>query len=153
MPVHQKVCICWLDDKQYGFAIENIVRIIRAVEVTQMPNAGKNTLGLFNFQGTVLPLMSIRNRLGLPEKEIDIDDRFIIFSVLNCQYAIAVDSVLDVVVIDDKNASVIASSTQHISTNKVARLTNGIAYIFDIEHLFSSDEIISADKVANVDIS
>ena len=148
----QKVCLCQLDEKQYGFPIEKIIRIIRAVEVTDVPNAEQNTIGVFDYQGTILPVMNIRARLGLPKKELDVDDRLILINSTSIKYAIVVDSVSDVVILDEKNSSNAGASMHDAALQKVAKLPNGIAFIFDIDNLFKANEVLAVNSLPQVDL-
>jgi purine-binding chemotaxis protein CheW len=146
----QKVCICQLDEKLYGFPIENIIRIIRAVEVTFVPNAPLNTLGVFDYQGTILPLMNIRQRLSLPQKELDVDDRFVLLNSNGTQFAIVVDSVSDVIMLDDKNSSNTGISKNDTALQKVVKISDSIVFTFEVEKLFSAHEIISPESQRNL---
>lgn len=67
-----------LEDRQYALPLAVVERVVHAVEVTSLPNVPKDVLGVIDVRGEILPVISMRERLNLPEREIDAEDRFII---------------------------------------------------------------------------
>ena len=67
-----------LDDQQYALLLPVVERVINAVAVTPLPEAPDIVLGVINIYGEIIPVMNIRKRFGLPEREIDIKDQLII---------------------------------------------------------------------------
>ena len=67
-----------LDDQKYALYLPVVVRVVSAVEVTPLPKAPDIVLGVINIQGKVIPVANIRKRFGLPERQIELSDQFII---------------------------------------------------------------------------
>lgn len=67
-----------LDDHRYALPLFSIESILQAVEITRLPSAPENVLGAVNVHGQIVPVIDIRRRLNLPEREIDLKDRLII---------------------------------------------------------------------------
>jgi purine-binding chemotaxis protein CheW len=86
-----------LDGNRYGLSIGHVERIVHAVAVTPVPESPQSWLGIINVQGRVVPVVNLRQMLGLPEKEIDPGDNIIIAGSENRSAAIVVDGVEGIV--------------------------------------------------------
>ena len=67
-----------LNEQRYALYLPVVERVVSAVEVTPLPKAPDIVLGVINMQGKVIPVVNIRRRFGLPERQIDLSDQFII---------------------------------------------------------------------------
>lgn len=56
-----------VDDERYGFHIEEVREVIGPTKATKVPKAAPFVEGIINLRGRVVPLLSLRKRLGLPE--------------------------------------------------------------------------------------
>jgi purine-binding chemotaxis protein CheW len=67
-----------LDNQRYALPLPTVERIVRAVEVTALPKAPSIVLGIVDVAGRVCPVLNVRQRFGLPDKEIRSADQFLI---------------------------------------------------------------------------
>lgn len=67
-----------LANEALGFRLDHVVEIIRLPGLVHMPLAPASLLGLANLRGTVLPVVSLRRLLGLPEAAADEAARVIV---------------------------------------------------------------------------
>ena len=72
------IVVLTLDEQRYALRLSAVERIVRAVEVTALPQAPEGVLGVVNVEGRVIPVVNIRQRFNLPEQEINLDDQLII---------------------------------------------------------------------------
>jgi purine-binding chemotaxis protein CheW len=72
------LAILAVDDRHLGLPLSSVERVVRAVEVTPVPNAPRAVLGVINMQGRIVPVVSLRRRCGLPEREIRLTDQLVI---------------------------------------------------------------------------
>ena len=89
-----------IGDEQYGLPISVVDNIIRMSRITRVPKAPTHYLGVINLRGEVVPVMSIRKKMGLKDDEITKDSRIIIIKIGHDSIGIMVDSVKEVVNID-----------------------------------------------------
>lgn len=83
--------------EEYAIDILN-VREIRAHEsVTRIAQAPAFVKGVINLRGTIVPIVDLRSRLGLPSAENEASTVVIILSVHGTYLGMAVDAVVDVV--------------------------------------------------------
>ena len=85
-----------LDDQTFGLPIVTVERIVRVVEITGLPNAPKNIMGVVNVHGHVTPVLNLRYCLGLPQRALGLLNLLIISSVSEKSVAFVADSVIGV---------------------------------------------------------
>ena len=54
-----------LDDEEYGIDIEDIKEVIKPRELTDVPKAPSNIMGILSLRGVVVPVMDLRRRLAM----------------------------------------------------------------------------------------
>ena len=60
-----------LDNEDYAIAITKIQEIILMKPITRIPQVPDFIEGLINLRGSVIPIVNLRKRFGLPPREID----------------------------------------------------------------------------------
>jgi purine-binding chemotaxis protein CheW len=86
-----------VDERQFALPLHTVERIVRVVEVTPLPKAPEIVLGVINVHGQVIPVLNIRKLFHLPEREIDLNDRFILVNTATRTIAILASEVYGVV--------------------------------------------------------
>jgi purine-binding chemotaxis protein CheW len=86
-----------LDGQQYCINLSSVERIVRIVEFTPLPKAPEIVSGVVNLRGRIIPVMNIRKRFRLPEREINLSDHLIIARTSSRTVALLVDEVCGVV--------------------------------------------------------
>ncbi|MED9902641.1 MAG: chemotaxis protein CheW [Lachnospiraceae bacterium] len=90
-----------LGQEQYGIDIGYIDNIVRMQHITRVPKTAPYLKGVINLRGEVIPIMSIRLKMGLPADENTKSTRIIIVKLE--QYGtigMIVDEVKEVVTLD-----------------------------------------------------
>lgn len=88
------VVVFLLDGQRYAQRLEVVVRVIRAVAVTPVPETPPFVLGVINLAGQLLPVVSLRCCLGLPDRPIRPADQFMVTRTAGLTLALVVDEVL-----------------------------------------------------------
>lgn len=130
-----------LEDQRYALRLGAVERFVRAVEVTPLPGAPAIVLGAIDVAGSVLPVLSLRRRFGLPERELGVTDQFLIARTASRTVALVVDEALGV--IDVPGATVIGAGgivpgLEHVQG--VVALDDGLVLIHDLERCLSLHE-------------
>jgi purine-binding chemotaxis protein CheW len=90
-----------LGEEQYGIDIKFIDNIVRMQHITRVPQVAEYLKGVINLRGEVIPVMSIRLKMGLPVDEIDKNTRIIILKLdTHGSIGIIVDQVKEVVTLE-----------------------------------------------------
>ncbi len=93
-----------LGDEQYGIDIKYIDNIVRMQHITRVPKVDEYFKGVINLRGEVIPVMSIRIKMGL-EPDVETKASRIIILKLEQQgmIGVIVDEVKEVVTLDNAN--------------------------------------------------
>jgi purine-binding chemotaxis protein CheW len=67
-----------IGDEEYAVPILSIQEIIKPFSWTRVPQVPNYVLGVFNLRGSVIPLIDLRLKFGLPSKKQNEDTRFIV---------------------------------------------------------------------------
>ena len=70
-----------LGDEQFGIDIKYIDNIVRMQNITRVPKVPNYLLGVINLRGEVIPVMSLRRKMDLPDDEITRATRIIILKL------------------------------------------------------------------------
>ncbi|MBQ7919966.1 MAG: purine-binding chemotaxis protein CheW [Lachnospiraceae bacterium] len=93
-----------LGEEQYGIDIKYIDNIIRMQGITRVPKVPEYLKGVINLRGEVIPVMSARLKMFLPEDEITRTSRIIILKLeQHGTVGIIVDEVKEVVTLDSEH--------------------------------------------------
>lgn len=126
-----RLLIFSLHDQHYGLHIENVERVLRAVEVIPVPDVADDILGVINVYGHIIPVLNVRRRLGLPDKEIDLADQMIVVHAANHPVALLVDGVAGVM--DYAEEREVVSGSELIEG--VVKLDGEVIFVQDLERL------------------
>ena len=101
-----------LGDEQYGIDIRYIDNIVRMQHITRVPKVPAYLKGVINLRGEVVPVMSLRRKFELPDKENTNASRILILKVEgNAKIGILVDEVREVVTLTDDDIEQIATES------------------------------------------
>jgi purine-binding chemotaxis protein CheW len=65
-------------NEEFAVPILNIQEIIKPIASTRVPATPAYVVGVFNLRGTVIPLLDLRQKFGLPGQKQNEDTRFIV---------------------------------------------------------------------------
>lgn len=131
----------FLGEQQYALPLTTVQRVVRMVEVTPLPKAPEIVLGVIDFQGKIIPVMSMRKRLGWSEPEASLSYQLIVGDTAGRSVALVVDSVAGVLERTAKEVTeteTIISGAQYVEG--ITRLQGGILFIHNLEHFLSGKE-------------
>lgn len=93
-----------LGDEQYGIDIKLISNIVRMQKITRVPKVADYIKGVINLRGEVIPILSLRLKMGLMEDEITKKTRIIILTLEQHEsLGVLVDEVKEVVTLDEEH--------------------------------------------------
>jgi len=148
------ILIFKLDDLTYGVVLSVVVRVVHAVEIRILPGAPEIISGIINVQGTVIPVVNIRKRFGIQERDIEPDDRIIIAYTGRRHIAVLADSVSEVRSLHPDQIKPAQESLSYVENLKgVAKIDNELILIYDLEKFIDLDEEKQLEKAltGNID--
>lgn len=124
-----------------------IQRVIRAVEVTPLPNAPLAVRGFINVQGQIVPVMDLRTRLAMAPKEIHPNDYMVLANTSRWLVALLVDEVHDVISLPPEQISLSDLLPDGIPSVAGASLLNDeFVLIHDLDTFLSPAEAERLDE-------
>ncbi len=82
-----------LGNESYGVNIESVQGIEKVLPIVRIPNSVPDIQGIINLRGNIIPVLSLRNRFGLPEVPDTDRTEFLITKVDETLLALKVDEV------------------------------------------------------------
>ncbi|MGC9966236.1 MAG: chemotaxis protein CheW [Syntrophobacteraceae bacterium] len=136
-----------LGAQRYALRLSAVQRIVYAVDVTPLPSAPGIVLGVINVEGRIVPVMNIRKRFALPDKEIDLNDHLIIATTAKRSVALLTDSVSGVVDVSPDAVVDCSSILPQVDyVEGIAKLPDGMVIIHDLDTFLSLDEDRALDE-------
>ncbi len=130
-----------LDEPSYALSTACVERVLPAMAMLPLPGAPDIVLGIVNVHGDILPVMDVRRRFGLPSREPDVDDLFLVVRTALRRLVFPVTSVTDVRALGPENA-VDASEAMPFEAylSGIVRCGDDIVLIHDVDAFLSLDE-------------
>ncbi len=138
-----------LDDYKLAIPVAEVERVVRALAVTSIPDSGDLLYGSLNYHGKILPVINLRAKFNLPDKELMPEQRFLILNTSKRTIVLIADEVNDIVAITEKEifeAKGSLSKTDAESNSLLFSNKRDIAIILDLEDLLSGDLKIQIEK-------
>ncbi len=137
--------------ESYGVPVLKVQEIIGMTQIVPVPNSEEFLKGVINLRGSVVPVVDMRKRFRLEERDYDMFTVIIIVEVKGLLVGMIVDAVSDVA---DIPASAI-QGTPHLSSkidrefiSGIGNINDKLAIILDIDRIFSADEIKTLDSTS-----
>jgi purine-binding chemotaxis protein CheW len=139
---HQLV-VFELAKEHYGLDIAAVESIIKIQSITAVPHAPSFVEGVTNLRGTVLPVINLRSRFGLPEAEATRDTRIVVVDVDGTKVGMIVDAVTEVLrvpqeAIEPPSPLVVTSTSAFITG--IAKVNEQLVILVDLGRVLSVEE-------------
>lgn len=85
-----------LGQEVYGIPITHVINIIELQRITEVPDMPNHIRGVINLRGSVIPVMDLRLRFRLPEREYDDRTCIIIVRIAEKSVGFICDTVAEV---------------------------------------------------------
>ncbi|MBN2808405.1 MAG: chemotaxis protein CheW [Deltaproteobacteria bacterium] len=82
-----------LEKKCYAMPLPAVEQVVSVLDITSLPKGSEDLLGLINVQGEVLPVINLRRKLNLPERELELEDYFVFVRDDAGSFAMVVDGI------------------------------------------------------------
>ena len=85
-----------LGDEDFGMEIFHVIEIVGIQKITEVPGMPEFIKGVINLRGSVIPVMDVRLKFGMPERQYDNRTCLIVVQVEEISTALVVDCVNEV---------------------------------------------------------
>lgn len=142
----EQVVVFLLDREEFGVPIDSVQEIVRVPdELTFVPKAPPCVEGVINLRGSVLPVIDLRRRFGLPTIERNESQRVMVFLIAGVCTGFIVDSVAEVLRIH-KSAIEASPRLSDEQAKLLARMANlekqkRMVQLVDPKHLIERQDL------------
>ncbi len=138
-----------LTDEEYAVPITQVHEIIKPAEITHIPGMPDFVEGVINLRGKVIPIIDIRKRFNLEQKEQDEETRIVVVDVGVQTVGLVVDAVTEVLrlsteAIDPVPVTIAKISSEYLKG--IGKLKERLIIILDIEKMLTEIEKISLEQ-------
>ncbi len=135
-----------LGGEQYGINIRYVDNIVRMQKITRVPKVQHYFKGVINLRGEVMPVMSIRSKMGLPEDEFTDDTRIIILKAEEKgSLGVIIDAVKEVVTLAPEEIDKVAYDAKDERSNfinGIGKHGEELVSLFDINCIIGEKEAV-----------
>ena len=148
-----------LKNENYGIPLGRVKEIIAMLPITEVPKTPDYIRGVINLWGKIIPIMDLRVKFGLEEKEYNDRTCIIVVDLSNGetkrQTGLAVDSVAEVV--DIKSAEIEEmSSNENNSEDEfiigIGKVKEKVVMLLDIEKILSKEAVKIMEMEVGADV-
>lgn len=130
-----------LENEEYGLEILRVQEIKGYSKVTPLPNTPREVRGVMNLRGTVVPIIDLRTRFGLPEAEYTRFSVIIVVTVASKVMGLVVDAVSDVLNVGGEEVVPAPDLGAGVDTSfltGIARTGNRLVSLLNIDRLLGA---------------
>jgi len=134
----------YIAEELYGIDVGKVREVIGMTDVSFMPNALPYMKGVVNIRGTVIPLIDMRIRFGIDEKEYDKLTVIVIAEIKGKLLGLIVDSVADVVSFSSESIQDTPHFSAAVETDYIEGVgqdDENIVIILNVDRIFSDNEL------------
>lgn len=156
--IDQKLLTFSLGSEGYGVSILKVKEIIGMMEITPVPKTPDFIKGVINLRGKIIPVMDLRIKFGMDEKEYNERTCIIVAEVdikgVQKLLGVVVDMVSEVVTVSDDQIEPppeYGTAIEHNSILGIGKIKDRVVIILDIDEVFVCDEVLKMlDNVREV---
>ncbi len=133
-----------LAGEDYGIEIEYVIEIIGILNITDVPDMPAFIRGVINLRGKVVPIMDVRSRFGLEDREYDDRTCIIVVNIDGTEVGLVVDEVSEVMDIPETNvepAPKTSKNTEDSYIQGMGKVNNDVKILLDVHKLLFSGEM------------
>lgn len=138
-----------LAEGDYGLPISRVIEIIGMQRITDMPDVAPYVKGVINLRGRVIPVMDVRIRFGLSEREYDDRTCIIVVNRDDVWIGLVVDRVSEVVDIPAAQIDpppMMHKGAGHRFVSGLGKVADEVKILLDIEWLLGDTAEESAQR-------
>ena len=140
-----------LGQEEFGVNILQVQEINRMVEITEVPQTENYVEGIINLRGKVIPIINLRKKFGMPDKEYDNHTRIVVVDIGGETVGMVVDGVSEVLRVPagslEEAPRLVAGGNSFSETDyikAVVKLEQRMLIYLDLNNIVSSSQLPTA---------
>ena len=135
-----------LAGEDYGIEIQYVIEIIGIQKITDVPDLPAFIRGVINLRGKVIPVMDVRARFHLPNRDYDERTCIIVVNIDDTEVGLVVDEVSEVSDIPAKNVEPPPRTGKGAGGQYIqgmGKINDSVKILLDVHKLLFSDEMMA----------
>ncbi len=145
-----KYLMCKLGNETFGMDIRHVTDIIELQNITQVPDMPDYVRGVINLRGQVIPVIDLRLRFGMEEREYDGRTVITVVNIQDTSIGFIVDTATEVQDISEKNIDPAPHFNESGEKNRyiagLGKIDKQVVILLDMEKLVSGEDIEALQK-------
>jgi len=145
-----QLVVAELSREEYGIPITQVQEIIKIPEITRIPNMPEFIEGVINLRGKIIPIIDLRKRFKLTQKQKDEEARIVITTIGGQPVGLVADSVSEVIRLSAEAIDPVPSVISHINSeylSGVGKLDKRIIILLNMEKVLNDLEKNSLRRI------
>lgn len=131
-----------VESRDYGIEIRYVTEIVKVQDITPVPNTHDYLKGIINLRGSIVPVIDMRLRFALPEKEYGERTCIVVLSYDEMTIGLIVDEVQEVIIIDSENIQpppqITGNNISNYFIRAIGQHGDSVKQLLDIEKVFGT---------------
>lgn len=149
-----KYLVFALEDERYGAPLEYIQEIVGIMDATRVPKMPAFIKGVVNLRGKIIPVMDLRRKFDMEEREYDKRTCIVITEVMlfesKTTMGIIVDEVLEVITVNEEDIYTVpkygVEEDEKVISGMI-RAKDKVIVLLQIDKVLNTQEIISLEEM------
>ncbi len=133
-----------IGDEIFGIEVMKAQEVLGKIELTSVPKTMPYMKGVIDLRNTIVPIIDLRIKFGIEEKEYDLDTVTLITEIKGYLIGLIVDSVSDVISLsleEIQNTPHFSSEIDTDAVKGIGKHNDKIIIIIDVDRIFSPEEL------------
>lgn len=144
-----KVIVFQLQNEEYAIRVKHVSAIERIQAITRVPATSAFIKGVINLRGVIVPIIDLRLRFRMEEKEVNEETRMIIVKSDNMEVGLIVDAASDVMDLPKEKIEPNPEVIGEVSTDYIEGVTHidqRLIILLDLKKVLTNKK----EELANV---
>ena len=131
-----------LGGEEYGVDVRLVQEIIRVVEITPVPRAPESIKGVINLRGRIIPVLDLKQKLGLGVVERDKRSRIVVVKLRDRLIGLLVDAASQVLKVPVSSVDPAPEAVLEIDADfirGVAKLPDRLIILMDLQRILAPE--------------
>ena len=132
-------------EEEFGLELQRVKEVIRMCQITWLPRAPYYMKGVISLRGEVIPIINLRERLGLPAIRQTSSTRIIVVELKGRKVGIVVDSASQVVRLPGEQIDPAPQAMSKVAEELISgigKLDERLIVLLDIDSVVTSEELV-----------
>ncbi len=132
-------------EQEYGIEIRHVTEIVGIQKITDLPDVSEFIKGVINLRGKVIPVLDVRLRFGMKEREYDDRTCIIVVNINQTSFGLVVDTVSEVMNISEESIEPPPKVNNRVNGNRfvqgLGKIEDDVKILLDTQKFLFEEEL------------